>query len=165
MNDPHGDDNGRDPAGPGSRHPTGIAAAVRTRGPHPRAFARQAAARTPDPFAVPAAALRMVVAYLATIHARACDVCILDTDLTGFPPTMIRVGSTEILLDDARDLADQLTAAGVDTRLHVWRGQLHVFPALYRLVRHARTALQLSGTFLTDTAARPRPQPDQLFPA
>lgn len=99
------------------------------------------------------------------IHARACDVCILDTDLTGFPPTMIRVGSTEILLDDARDLADQLTAAGVDTRLHVWRGQLHVFPALYRLVRHARTALQLSGTFLTDTAARPRPQPDQLFPA
>lgn len=130
-----------------------------------RAFTRQAMARTPDPFAVPAAALRMVTAYLGTTSPRAPDVCILDTDLSGFPPTMVHVGSTEMLLDDARDLADQLSAAGVDVRLHVWRRQLHVFPALYRLVHHARTALRLSGTFLADTTARPHPQPERLLPA
>lgn len=118
-----------------------------------RAVARQAVARTPDPFAVPAAALRMVAAYLADTDPRSPDVCLTDADLRGLPPTMLHVGSTEMLLDDARHLAERLTAAGVTTDLRVWRGQLHVFPSLYRIVSHARSALALSGSFLADTTA------------
>lgn len=37
-------------------------------------------------------------------------------------------------------------------RLQVFRGQIHVFQALFRLLPEARHALHLSGAFLTDRA-------------
>lgn len=49
-------------------------------------------------------------------------------DLTGLPPCCIYVGGDEILLDDARLLADRLRAAGVPCTLHVEDGMWHAYP-------------------------------------
>jgi acetyl esterase/lipase len=83
---------------------------------------------------------------------------VLDADVRGFPPTMIHVGGTEMLLDDSRQFARRLRAAGVAVSLHVAAGQIHVFPAMFRTVPEARTALRHSGAFLADHL-RPRPIP------
>lgn len=75
---------------------------------------------------------------------------VLDADVHGFPPTMIHVGSTEMLLDDSRLLAQRLQDAGAPVSLHVVRGQIHVFPALFRPLPEARTAIRHSGAFLAE---------------
>ncbi|OBK17592.1 hypothetical protein A5636_22540 [Mycobacterium asiaticum] len=73
---------------------------------------------------------------------------VLHADVAGFPPTMIHVGGTEMLLDDARTFAAQLRKAGAAASLHVARGQIHVFPAMFRTIPEARTALREGGEFL-----------------
>jgi acetyl esterase/lipase len=40
------------------------------------------------------------------------------------------VGTRELLLDDARALADAASAAGVDVRLEVLDGMIHIWPVL-----------------------------------
>jgi monoterpene epsilon-lactone hydrolase len=80
---------------------------------------------------------------------------VLHADLTGFPPTMIHVGSTEMLLDDSRHLAERLRDAGAKVALHVARGQIHVFPALFRALPEAREAIRTSGGFLTEQLSDP----------
>ncbi len=54
----------------------------------------------------------------------------LFADLSGFPPTMIQVGSNEILRSDSEDLAKKLRQNGVRARLDVTRGGFHVFQML-----------------------------------
>ena len=73
---------------------------------------------------------------------------VLNADVSGFPPTMIHVGGTEMLLDDARLFAEKLRSVGAAVSLHVARGQIHVFPAMFRTIPEARTALRHSGDFL-----------------
>jgi monoterpene epsilon-lactone hydrolase len=51
-------------------------------------------------------------------------------DFHGFPPLLIQVGSEEILLDDARMVADKARADGVDVTLKIWDGMWHVWQAL-----------------------------------
>lgn len=48
-------------------------------------------------------------------------------DFTGFPPTLIQVGSREILYSDSEKLRDKMTEAGVCCRLEVWEDMWHVF--------------------------------------
>ncbi len=50
-------------------------------------------------------------------------------DFHGFPPMLIQVGSEEILLDDALQVAEKAKAAGVDVTLKVWPGMWHVWHA------------------------------------
>lgn len=71
----------------------------------------------------------------------------IDADLRGLPPTLIQIGSSEILRVDAEEMADRLAAAGVPTRLQVWRGQVHVFQAAAGLVPEARRAIADLGAF------------------
>src|SRR6185436_15068063 len=44
----------------------------------------------------------------------------LFSELRGFPPTLIQVGSAETLLDDATRLARELAVADVAVTLQVW---------------------------------------------
>ncbi len=48
-------------------------------------------------------------------------------DLTGFPPMYIQAGGAEMLLDDARLLADLAAKHGVEARLDVFPDQQHTF--------------------------------------
>jgi monoterpene epsilon-lactone hydrolase len=54
----------------------------------------------------------------------------LKSDFAGYPPLYVNAGGDETLLDDARRVADQATAAGVRTTLSVVDDMQHVFPFL-----------------------------------
>jgi monoterpene epsilon-lactone hydrolase len=51
-------------------------------------------------------------------------------DLDGLPPIHIQVGTREILLDDAREFADNASGAGVDVTLEVCDEMIHIWPVL-----------------------------------
>ncbi|WP_019630977.1 alpha/beta hydrolase [Actinomadura atramentaria] len=79
----------------------------------------------------------------------------VNADLSGLPPVLIQVGSTEMLLPDAELMADRLTAAGVPCRLQVWEGQVHVFQVFADLVPEGLAALHEVGAFVREhTSAR-----------
>ncbi len=48
-------------------------------------------------------------------------------DFSGFPPTLIHVGTHEVLLGDSRKLAAAMRRAGVDVQLQEWEGMWHVW--------------------------------------
>jgi monoterpene epsilon-lactone hydrolase len=54
----------------------------------------------------------------------------LYADLAGLPPLYVQVGGAEMLLDDARGLAERAGRAGVDVRLDVVEDQQHTFQML-----------------------------------
>jgi acetyl esterase/lipase len=69
------------------------------------------------------------------------------TDMTGFPPMIIHVGSTEILLDDAKTIAGKCEQAGVETVLNVWEKAPHAFPILAKFLPEARAAIEQTADF------------------
>lgn len=77
----------------------------------------------------------LIVDYIRTVsRAYAGDAELDDPmlsplfgDFTGFPPTLIQVGSHEILYSDSEALRDRMLAAGVECRLEVWEDMWHVF--------------------------------------
>lgn len=69
-------------------------------------------------------------------------------DFTGFPPTLIQVGSNEILYSDAQQLRDRMTSAGVICRMEEWKDMWHVFQMLP--IKKAGEAMEHIGTFLQD---------------
>ena len=71
----------------------------------------------------------------------------LYADLTGFPPTLIQVGSSEGLLDDALRFARAAGAADVDVTLEVWPHMIHAFPIWNAHLEPARRALASLGAF------------------
>ena len=50
----------------------------------------------------------------------------LFTPLGGFPPTMISIGTGEVLADDGRSFYEALTLAGVSAQLHEVDGMEHI---------------------------------------
>ncbi|HEU4702490.1 MAG TPA: alpha/beta hydrolase [Conexibacter sp.] len=77
------------------------------------------------------------------------------------PPTLLQVGSTEVLLDDATRTAERLAHAGVRTELQIYERQPHVVP-LWGGTPEARTGAREIGRFVDDLlgpAAAP-PAPD-----
>ena len=70
-------------------------------------------------------------------------------DLSGLPPVMIEVGDDEVLLDDARTVAERISAAGGQVDLEVWPEMLHVFQAFPPdIVPEADQSLLRVGRFL-----------------
>jgi epsilon-lactone hydrolase len=51
----------------------------------------------------------------------------LQGELHDLPPTLVHVGSSEVLLDDAQRFAAKAEAAGVDVTLEVWDEMIHVW--------------------------------------
>jgi len=65
----------------------------------------------------------------------------LFADLHGLPPTLIQVGSDEILLSDSTRLAEKLEAAGVPVECEVWEGMWHDFQIFSPLIPEADWAI------------------------
>lgn len=78
---------------------------------------------------------------------------LLDADLGGLPPSLIQVGSTELLSPDAEMLAVELAKAGVPHQLQVWRDQVHVFQAAATLVPESTRALREVTQFVESAFA------------
>lgn len=69
-------------------------------------------------------------------------------DFSDFPPTLIQVGSNEILLSDSVRLRDRMLMAQVPCKLEVWSNMWHIFQ-MYPLKR-AGEAMESIGRFLLE---------------
>lgn len=69
-------------------------------------------------------------------------------DLSGLPPLLIQVGSTEVLLSDAERITRRARSDGVSCRLQVWENMMHVFQALAGWVPEASLAVAQIGEFV-----------------
>jgi acetyl esterase/lipase len=69
-------------------------------------------------------------------------------ELAGLPPTLIQVGSDEILRDDAVRMADKLRAAGSHVELEIWPRMPHVWHLFASVMPEARQAIARIGDFL-----------------
>lgn len=65
----------------------------------------------------------------------------LFAELAGLPPTLIQVGSDEILLSDSTRLAEKLEAANVPVECEVWEGMWHDFQIFSPLIPEADWAI------------------------
>lgn len=69
-------------------------------------------------------------------------------DLAGLPPSLIQVGSDEVLRDDSVRIAARLRAAGCSVTLEIWPRMPHVWHAFAPLVPESRRAIARIGEFL-----------------
>ena len=74
-------------------------------------------------------------------------------DLAGLPPTLVLVGSEEILLLDARRVAERAEAAGVDAVLWEVKGAVHLWPHFVPQAPESQAAVHRAGRFLADRLA------------
>lgn len=77
----------------------------------------------------------------------------LLADLAGLPPLLIQCGAPEVLVDDARTLADRAREKGVEVELDLYADMIHVFQTYAELPEAAR-ALERAGAFLDRRWAR-----------
>jgi acetyl esterase/lipase len=71
-------------------------------------------------------------------------------DLAGLPPLLLQVGSTELLLDDARRVHTKIQAANGVSRLEIYEDVVHCWQMLDSLVPEARAALLQAAAFIRD---------------
>ncbi|MDQ1557250.1 MAG: epsilon-lactone hydrolase [Pyrinomonadaceae bacterium] len=66
------------------------------------------------------------------------------------PPLLLQVGSTELLLDDARVVHERIRAAGGASRLEIYEDLPHGWQMLDGLVPEARAALTQAASFIRE---------------
>jgi acetyl esterase/lipase len=86
--------------------------------------------------------------HAAGLHLDDPRVSPLFADLRTLPPTLVQVGTDEILLDDATRFADRAYAAGVAVELQRFDGLFHDFQLFALLLRSSRGALDDIAAFL-----------------
>lgn len=99
-----------------------------------------------DPFFAPADLQWLFDQYAAGSDRSAPEASPVFADLTGLPPLLIQVGSSELLLDDAVRLAGRAGADEVAVTLEVVPRQPHVFQLDGSA--EAAAALERAGRFL-----------------
>jgi epsilon-lactone hydrolase len=79
----------------------------------------------------------------------------LFSDLRGFPPTLIQVGSAEGLLADATRFAAAAGSADVKVTLEIWPQMIHAWPMWNAKLEQGRRALASAGEFIRAHARKP----------
>jgi acetyl esterase/lipase len=79
----------------------------------------------------------------------------LYADLHGLPPLFMMAGSTEVLLDDSRRVADKARAAGVECEFEVWEKMPHVWPMFAPFIPEANRALDGAAAFVRRVTSAP----------
>lgn len=69
-------------------------------------------------------------------------------DLSGLPPVLLHAAEQEVLLDDARLVAEAIAAAGGEVEYRTWPGVFHVWHAVAGLAPEADEAVAAVGAFL-----------------
>ncbi len=105
-----------------------------------------------DPIVQRSGVEEMARAYLGATLPRTPLASPLFADLRGLPPLLIHVGSDEVLLDDAVQLAERAKAAGVDATLEVYDRMIHVWHWFLPMLDEAQTAVEAIGRFVRSRA-------------
>jgi monoterpene epsilon-lactone hydrolase len=74
---------------------------------------------------------------------------IIYNDFGGLPPLLFQVGDGELLLDDSVQAAAKAEEAGVEVRLEVYSGMMHVFQ-MFHFLPEARSAICQAADFITE---------------
>jgi len=77
----------------------------------------------------------------------------LYAELSGFPPTLIQVGSAETLLDDATRFAAMAGGSDVAVTLEIWPHMIHAWPLCNAKLEAGRRALASAGAFIRGRTA------------
>ncbi|MBN1471245.1 MAG: alpha/beta hydrolase [Syntrophaceae bacterium] len=90
--------------------------------------------------------------YMAKLYANGADLRLplispLYADLRALPPTLIHVGTSEMLLSDSLRMAEALKKAGVDCTIKEWEGLFHVFHSVV-YIPEARIANEEIAAFI-----------------
>ncbi len=72
----------------------------------------------------------------------------LYSDLRGFPPALVQVGSDETLLSDATRFAEAAGAAEVAVTLEIWPRMIHAWPLWNAHLEAGRRAIGKAGAFI-----------------
>jgi len=91
--------------------------------------------------------------YLGDVDAEDEGVSPLYADLAGLPPTLIQVGSIEILLNDSLEFAAALASDGVEVDLQVRPGMPHVYASFAGVLAQADRAVADAGRFVAEHTA------------
>ncbi len=102
-----------------------------------------------DPMVTREGVGRMATWYLAGADPKSPLASPLYADLRGLPPLLVHVGSEEVLLDDARQLAARAKAAGVEATLCVWPEMVHVWHWFLGMLDEAQAAVDELGEFVS----------------
>lgn len=100
-----------------------------------------------DPWLRPSGLGLAAGAYLGGVDPSNSKASPLFSDLSGFPPTLILVGSDEILFDDSSRLHEKLKAAEVPSTLSVGEGLWHVWPA-FSMLPESQIAMDKISDFI-----------------
>jgi acetyl esterase/lipase len=101
-----------------------------------------------DPMANVEQIARAARQYLADADPRTPYASPLYGDPTGLPPTLLQVGSDEVLRDDTVLMADRLRAAGCRVELEVWPRMPHAWHLFAPLLPEADRAIARVGAFV-----------------
>jgi acetyl esterase/lipase len=101
-----------------------------------------------DPMVQRDSLVKMGEVYLGNAEARTPHAAPLYADLTGLPPILIQVGTSETLLDDATRLAERAKEAGVNVTLEPWEEMIHVWQFFAASVPEAKEAVERIGSFI-----------------
>lgn len=101
-----------------------------------------------DPIASGPSLTMSAAAYLQGHDAADPAVSPLFADLAGLPPTLLEVGSEEVLLDDSRRFAARAEAAGVEVTLDVADGLPHVYQYFASFLPEGQASIDRTGSFI-----------------
>jgi monoterpene epsilon-lactone hydrolase len=101
-----------------------------------------------DPMISTAQARLFADAYLSGVDPKTPYASPLFGDPAGLPPSLIQVGSDEILRDDAERMAERLRCAGCAVELQVWPHMPHVWQLFARILPEGRQAIERIGEFV-----------------
>jgi monoterpene epsilon-lactone hydrolase len=87
-------------------------------------------------------------AYRGNIQSADARISPILADLNGLPPMLIQVGSEEVLLDDAQQLAKHAERSGVQVDCHVYAGMWHNFQMFNALLQTSNDALDEIAQFI-----------------
>lgn len=93
--------------------------------------------------------------FLNGQEARSALASPLFADLSGLPPTLVQVGSTEILLDDSKRLAEAIGSVDGHCTLEVWPRMHHVWQLHSFLLPEGRRALATVARFIDEALPPP----------
>jgi acetyl esterase/lipase len=88
-------------------------------------------------------------AYLGDARPDDARASPLRAEPHGLPPLLLQVGSTELLLDDARRVHERVRAVGGESRLTIYDDVPHGWQLLSPFVPEARAALREVADFVT----------------
>ena len=90
---------------------------------------------------------RMANLYLSNIPNTSPLASPLFGDLSGLPPLLVQVGSSETMLDDSKRFVEKAKEAKVDVQIEVWKDMFHGWHGSAHILKDAEEAIKSIGLF------------------